>query len=147
MFRSDRDGPRRQNEIQNIDVRDHIGFIGGIGWRREFCAEPVGAAEWTIGRHFSIGERFLATQTYAGERFDVHAKVGIGESFVGDQGGDNCAGNFGWMPIGGGETGGRDEFGRRSIRTGGLHLPGALKRDGGGRFGNRRDREESGQQD
>lgn len=106
-------------------------FVGQAGGRGKFGAKPERAAIGTIGGHVAIGERLFTTERSAREVFQVHAVIGIRESFVCNQGADDGAGNFGFVPIFGGESGSGDGFGGGLVNARRLQLPRTVERDTG----------------
>src|SRR5258707_4610539 len=107
--------------------------IGRCGGRGKFRAEPVGAAEGTAGGHVEISGLNFVVGERAGERIEIFAVIGIGESFVRYKRTDYGAGDDGRVPFGIVKAWERDVFGLSRKFAGGFEAPIAVKRYGGGR--------------
>jgi hypothetical protein len=115
--------------IVDAEKMEPGGPVGETGGRGEFDTKPERTAIGTISRHVAVGEGLFTTEGDTGKGSQVHAVVRVGESFVCNLRTDNRAGNFGFVPILGGETGSGDGFRGGLVDTGRLQLPGAVKRD------------------
>jgi len=84
----------------------------GVGRGRcEFGAKPMRAAKGAVGGHVEIGGLNFVVGERAGERIEIFAVIGIGESFVRDERADDGAGNDGGVPLGILKAGERHGFG------------------------------------
>src|SRR5258708_811882 len=100
---------------------------------REFGAEPMGASEGTVGGHVEISGLNFVVGERTGERIEIFAVIGIGESFVRYKRTHYGAGDDGGVPFGIVKAWERDGFGLSRKFAGGFEAPIAVKRYGGGR--------------
>src|SRR5258708_6923842 len=78
---------------------------------REFGAEPMGASEVTVGGHVEISGLNFVVGERTGERIEIFAVIGIGESFVRYKRTHYGAGDDGGVPFGIVKAWERDGFG------------------------------------
>ncbi len=104
------------------------GAIGIRDGRCEFGAKPMRAAERTVGGHVEIGGLNFVVGERAGERIEILAVVGIGESFVRYKRTDYGAGDDGEVPFGIVKAWERDGFRLSGKFAGGFEAPITVKK-------------------